>query len=73
MWTHVPANCSIKIFTPSGVFVDEIVVTNEADDGIAYWDLETKDDLEAAAGMYIYHLKADDTGDEIMGKFAIIK
>jgi len=73
MWTHVPANCSIKIFTPSGVFVDEIVVANDADDGIAYWDLETKDDLEAAAGMYIYHLKADETGDEIMGKFAIIK
>lgn len=73
MWTHVPANCTIKIFTTSGVFVDEIVVTNDADNGIAYWDLETKDDLEAAAGMYIYHLKADDTGDEIMGKFAIIK
>ncbi|MBN1559512.1 hypothetical protein JW998_04640, partial [candidate division KSB1 bacterium] len=73
MWTHVPANCTIKIFTTSGVFVDEIVVANDSDDGIAYWDLLTKDRLEAAAGMYIYHLRADDTGDEIMGKFAIIK
>ena len=36
-------------------------------------DRLTKDDLEVAAGMYIYHLRADDTGDEIMGKFAIIK
>jgi len=73
MWTHVPANCTIKIFTSSGIFVDEIVVQNAADNGIAYWDLLTKDALEAAAGIYIYHLTADDTGDEIMGKFAIIK
>ncbi|MBN1479513.1 hypothetical protein EH223_16465, partial [candidate division KSB1 bacterium] len=70
MWTHVPARCTIKIFTPSGVFVDEIVVENSNDDGIAYWDLLTKDRLEAAAGMYIYHLEAE-TGDTIMGKFAI--
>lgn len=73
MWTHVPAKCTIKIFTTSGVFVDEIVVDNAADKGIAYWDLLTKDALEVAAGMYIYHLKAEATGDEIMGKFAIIK
>ena len=73
MWTHVPAQCTIKIFTSSGVFVDQIDVENAAENGIAYWDLLTKDGLEAAAGMYIYHLKADETGDEIMGKFAIIK
>ncbi|MDZ7316573.1 MAG: hypothetical protein ONB24_10650, partial [candidate division KSB1 bacterium] len=73
MWTHIPAKCTIKIFTTSGVFVDEIVVDNAVDNGIAYWDLLTKDGLEIAAGMYVYHLKAEETGDEIMGKFAIIK
>jgi len=73
MWTHVPAQCAIKIFTTSGVFVDEVIVDNAADNGIAYWDLLTKDGLEAAAGMYIYHIKADVTGDEMFGKFAIIK
>lgn len=73
MFTHVPAKCSIKIFTVSGVFIDEIVVANDTNDGITYWDLLTKDGLEAAAGMYIWHIKADETGDEKMGKFAIIK
>ena len=28
---------------------------------------------DVAAGMYFYHLKVDATGDEKMGKFAIIK
>ncbi len=73
MFTHVPSKSTIRIFTPSGVFVDEINVQNDQDTGMAYWDLLTKDGLEVAAGMYIWHLTADDTGDEIMGKLAIIK
>ena len=30
MFTHIPANCSIKIFTVSGILVDEIIVSNDA-------------------------------------------
>lgn len=73
MFTHVPAQCTIKIFSVSGVFIDEIDVNNASDDGIAYWDLLTKDRMELAAGMYIYYIKAVKTGDEVMGKFAILK
>ena len=50
LFTHLPAQCNIRIFTVSGVLVDEI-----------------------AAGMYIYHVTAAATGDEKIGKFAIIK
>jgi hypothetical protein len=73
LFTNLPAQCTIKIFTVSGVFVDEIEVNNPAEQGIAYWDLLTKEGLEVAAGMYIYHIKALDTGREKIGKFAIIK
>jgi len=73
MFTHIPANCKIKIFTVSGVLVDEIVVNNTPDNGIVHWDLLTKEGLEIAAGMYFYHIKADATGKEKLGKFAIIK
>jgi len=72
MFTHIPAVCTIKIFTVSGVLVDEIEVSNNADNGIVHWDLLTKEGLEVAAGMYLYHIKAS-TGQEKMGKFAIIK
>jgi hypothetical protein len=73
LFTHLPAQCRIKIFTVSGVLVDEIKVNNTSDNGTAHWDMKTREDLEVAAGMYIYHVKSDITGDEKMGKFAIIK
>lgn len=73
LFTNLPANCTIKIFTVSGVLIDQIDVNNPAEKGIAHWDLLTKEGLEIAAGMYIYHVKAADTGDERIGKFAVIK
>ena len=73
MFTNLPAQCSIKIFTMSGYLVDQIEVNNSQDNGMAYWDLLTKENLEVAAGIYLYHVKSTDSGQEKMGKFAIIK
>jgi len=73
LFTNVPAKCTIRIFTSSGVIVDVINVENPANKGIATWDLLSMEGLEIAAGMYFYQLKVESTGDEKMGKFAIIK
>jgi hypothetical protein len=73
MFTHIPAKCTIKIFTSNGYLVDTIEVNNASDDGIVHWDLKTSEGLEIAAGVYIYHLRAHQTGDEKLGKFAIVK
>ena len=73
MFTHIPAQCTIKIFTISGVLVDEIMVNNQPENGIIHWDMLSRENLEIAAGMYIYHIKAQETGDEKLGKFAVIK
>ena len=73
MFTHVPSACSIKIFTVSGVLVDEILVNNEPENGSIHWDMLTRENLEIAAGMYIYHIEAQETGDQKLGKFAVIK
>ena len=73
MFTHIPAQSVIKIYTSSGVLVDKIEVDNEPSDGTVHWDLLSKEDLEIAAGMYIYHIKSSETGDEKIGKFAVIK
>jgi len=73
MFTHIPARCEIRIFTSSGVLVDKIDVENEPSDGKVHWDLLSKEDLEIAAGMYVYHIKSKETGREKLGKFAVIK
>jgi hypothetical protein len=73
MFLNVPAECTIKIFTMSGYLINTIEVQNSQDNGIVEWDLLTKEDLEIAAGVYIYHLQSHKTNKEKIGKFAVIK
>jgi hypothetical protein len=73
MFTHIPSQCEIKIFTISGYLVDEIEVDNEPSNGIVHWDLLTKENLEIAPGVYLYYVKSKTTGKEKLGKFAVIK
>lgn len=73
LFTNLPAQCRIKIFTVSGILVDEIIVDNPDEYGIAHWDMLTRENLEIAAGMYIYHVESIVTGKEKTGKFAVIK
>jgi hypothetical protein len=73
LFTHIPAQSTIKIFTSSGVFIRQLNVDNAPDNGNCKWDMLTKEGLEIAAGIYIYHIKSNITGKEKLGKFAIIK
>ena len=73
MFTHLPARCTIKIFTSSGVLVDVINVDNPDDNGTIFWDLVSMEGLAISAGIYIYHVKATDTGDQFLSKFAVLK
>jgi hypothetical protein len=73
MFTHIPAQSTIKIFTASGMFVREIVVDNISSDGSVRWDMLTKEGLEIAAGVYVYLVESKTTGDKKVGKFAVVK
>ncbi|MDM7926878.1 MAG: hypothetical protein QUS35_12780 [bacterium] len=73
MFTHVPADCVIRVYTPSGVLVDRIDVDNGPEDGTVHWNLVSREGLEIAAGMYIYHVHSNATGRDKVGKFAVIK
>jgi hypothetical protein len=73
LFTHIPAQSTIKLFTSSGVFIRQINVDNAPDNGNYKWDMLTKEGLEIAAGIYVYHIKSNVTGKEKLGKFAIIK
>jgi len=69
---NLPQECTIKIFTLSGYLVDEIKHTSQYEYGTYSWDMLSKDGLEIAYGLYIYHIDAPRIGEKT-GKFAVIK
>jgi hypothetical protein len=71
-FNHLPQKCTIRVFSVSG----ELVTTIEHDkpilDGTEEWNLLTRDNLDVAYGIYVYHVEAPGIG-EFVGKFALIK
>lgn len=68
----LPQNSTIRIFTISGELVQTLEHNGSITEGFVGWDLRTKDNLEVAPGLYIYHVESPDT-EPFIGKFAIIK
>ncbi len=67
----LPYGSTVRIFTITG----ELVQTLHQDTGFQNyiaWNLRTKDNLEVAPGLYIFHVQAAGE-DDFIGKFAIIK
>jgi hypothetical protein len=78
----VPVGSTVRIYTIRGELVQTLEhdgVTRNPDGsvdvtdvtGMIPWDLRSKDNLEVAPGLYIYHVDSD--AGEHVGKFAIIK
>ncbi len=68
----LPQSCTIRIFTVSGELVRTLQHNGDVTQGYVAWDLRTKDNLEVAPGLYIFHVESEMT-DPYIGKFAIIK
>lgn len=84
---NLPDECTIKIFTLRGYLVKTIEYNGQyyhspeyAPDGetsgtplgAVSWNLVSKDEMDIAYGVYIYHVDAPGIG-EMVGKFAVIK
>jgi hypothetical protein len=70
-FANVPQQCTIRIYTLSGELVDTIEHNSTLDDGKVFWDLRTKDEMNLAYGLYLYHV--DSPEGTFVGKFAVIK
>lgn len=68
----LPSECTIRIYTIMGELVQTLEHNGTMTDGYIAWDLRSKDNLEVAPGLYIYHVESDDR-EAYIGKFAIIK
>ncbi|MFQ5708096.1 MAG: hypothetical protein ACE5HO_11630 [bacterium] len=69
---HLPQKCTIRIFNLRGQLVDIIEHDSSIDDGTETWNLVSKDGIDVAFGVYLYHVEAKGIGTKI-GRFALIK
>jgi hypothetical protein len=67
----LPSRSTIRIYTVRGDLV-QTLRHDGSDDGFVAWNLRTKDNLDVAPGLYIFHVDGGSTGEKI-GKFAVIK
>jgi hypothetical protein len=71
-FTRLPRRCTIRIYTVSGELVNTIYHDSDILDGTADWNMLTRDNLQIAYGVYVYHVDAGELGEKV-GKFAVIK
>jgi hypothetical protein len=69
---HLPPKCTIRIFTLDGKLVRKLEHDDVIEDGHHSWDLTSKDGLDVAPGIYLFHVDAGKLGEKL-GRFALIK
>ncbi len=70
-FTHVPAEATIRIFSPDGNLIRRLQHTAGLENGSVVWDLKTLEGLDISYGVYFYIVETD--GYQKSGKIAIIK
>jgi hypothetical protein len=71
-FVNLPPVCTIRIFTVRGALVQTLYHSSTISDGQEPWDLTTKDGMDVAYGVYVYHVDAPEAGEKV-GRFALIK
>ncbi len=71
-FTHLPQQCTIRIYTIAGSLVKTFEHNSVLSDGQESWNLVSKDGMDIAFGVYIFNVDAPGIGTKT-GKFAIIK
>lgn len=69
---HLPPKCTIRIYAIDGTLVKTLEHNTEITDGSEAWDMLTKDQMDIAYGLYIYHVDAPGIGQHV-GRFIVIK
>jgi hypothetical protein len=71
-FTHLPRLCSIRIYSIAGSLVQVLEHNSTIDDGEEAWNLVSRDGMDIAYGVYVYHVEAPGVGATV-GKFAVLK
>jgi hypothetical protein len=71
-FTHLPSRCTIRIYTIAGRLVQVLEHTASMSDGEESWNLVSRDGMDIAYGVYVYHVDAPGVGTTV-GRFAVLK
>ena len=69
---NLPPECTISIYNVQAQLVTTLEHRSSVWNGTAIWNMQSKDLLDIAYGLYIYHIEAPGVGEKV-GKFAVIK
>ena len=69
---HLPPQCTIRIYTVDGALVKTLEHNAPMTDGSESWNMLTRDQMDIAYGLYIYHVDAPGIG-QYVGRFIVIK
>ena len=71
MFVNLPPRATIRIYTLTGVLVDQIEHDDPSGGGRAVRDVRNRGNQSVASGVYFYHV-ATPAGDERVGKFTVL-
>jgi len=69
---HLPQRCTIRIFAVDGTLVRTLEHDAPMSDGSEEWNLLTRDNMDLAYGVYVYHIQAPGVGEKT-GRILISK
>ncbi len=72
MFTHLPAECDIAIYTVSANRVVTLHHKSESGEGYKFWDIKNHQGMNVAYGVYIYVIKTPN-GKSTTGKLMVIR
>ena len=72
MFMNLPPECTIRIYTVTGDLVQTLTHSSTVDDGQEPWNLVSRDGMDVAFGVYLFHVDAPGVGTSV-GRFALIK
>ncbi len=70
-FVNLPQDCTIRIYTTSGVLVRILKHSSTAFGGEEAWDVRNRNNQFVASGVYFYHVTADN-GETTVGRMTII-
>jgi hypothetical protein len=71
MFVNLPSRATIRVYSLSGVLVDQIEQDDPTGGGQVTWDLRNRSNQFIASGVYFFHVVTPE-GDEHIGKFTVI-